>query len=389
MKSKLLGHGANDLFWFILPLVLPTLLVRYNLSFSPAGGLLTIYLAVMALFSFGIGKFSDHFSRKKIISYGLILASAGLASSGFAPSLGIFLILISFTAVGVSTFHPVMYAVIDDAYSEKKGHILGAYEGAGTLAVLVMFLVNGFLLSRIGVKGVLILTALPAFIMGLFFLFSGAIPANPVISHKIKGQLRTDKKIVYHFIILLVSIILRVFSVTAVLNFLPTIFVSFLGYADNSASYATAFVFMGALIGSLIVGKLTDRYKNFSILSVGTLFLIPALFSFTLDLPIRVYLISSIVFGFFNAICNVNQNLLIGLMGKHLGKGEVFGILMGVMTITSSLSPALFGFLIDHTGFGPALILYLIPLFLSVLLVVLLKLLTTRVSLSGLSADES
>lgn len=62
MHQKLLGHSANDLFWFILPLVLPFLLVRYNLSYTQAGGILTLYLGVTALGSFVMGKLSDRVS---------------------------------------------------------------------------------------------------------------------------------------------------------------------------------------------------------------------------------------------------------------------------------------------------------------------------------------
>jgi len=373
MKSKLLGHGANDLFWFILPLVLPTLLVRYDLSFTQAGGLLTTYLAVTALFSFAMGKLSDRFSRKKILSYGFFLASAGLAAAGFAPNLGIFLIIISITAVGVSTFHPVMYAVIDDHFSEKKGQVMGTFEGSGTAAILIMFLVNGYLLTRIGVRGVLLLTALPALIMGSVYLLTGSIPENEAVI-KVAGKIRKkDRKGEFQFILLLISIILRVFSVTAVVNFLPTIFVSFLGYAPTSASYATAFFFGGGLFGSLFAGKLADRYNSFSILIIGTLLIIPSLFSFTLSLPGWMYLLSTFVFGIFGSACIINQNLLIGRLGSHLGKGEVFGILMGVMTITASLSPAVFGWLIDHLSFRPSLTLYLLPLSLSILILFFLR----------------
>ena len=91
MKYKLLGHGANDLFWFILPLVLPLLLIRYNLSYAQAGGILTVYLFVTAVCSFIMGKLSDRLSPRKILGYGFILASLGLIASGFAPSLPVFL----------------------------------------------------------------------------------------------------------------------------------------------------------------------------------------------------------------------------------------------------------------------------------------------------------
>ena len=65
MKSKLFGHGANDLYWFILPLVLPALLSRYNLGYTGAGGILTIYLLFTAAGSFVMGRLSDRMSRKK------------------------------------------------------------------------------------------------------------------------------------------------------------------------------------------------------------------------------------------------------------------------------------------------------------------------------------
>ncbi|MDA3955402.1 MFS transporter [Oceanispirochaeta sp.] len=373
MKSKLLGHSANDLFWFIIPLILPTLLIRYDLNFTQAGGILTTYLVVLAICSFAIGKLSDLFSRRTILSYGFFLASLGLSASAFAPSLSVFLILISITAVGVSTFHPVMYAVIDDHSTKNKGQQMGLYEGFGTGAILLMFLINGFLLNWIGVRGILILTALPALAMGLVYQFGSSIPEHKHNPQDESEKKSADKGSVFRFSILLLSVIFRVFSVTGVLNFLPTIFVSFLGYERSTASYATAFFFAGGLVGSLTAGKLADRFNSFMILIVGTLFIIPSLMFFSIDLPGWVYLVAVSFFGFFGSACIINQNLLIGSMGSHLGKGEVFGIMMGVMTITASLSPALFGLLIDTAGFRPALAIFLIPLVLSVFLLFLLN----------------
>ena len=373
MKSKFLGHSANDLFWFILPLVLPSLLIRYDMSFAQAGGILTTYLMVTALCSFAVGKLADRFSRKKLLSYGFILSAAGLASSGFAPNLGIFLALISMTAVGVSTFHPVMYAVIDDQYKEQKGKIMGLYESFGTGAVLLMFLINGYLLGIIGVRGILILTAAPALIMGFIYLFSDSIPE---VNKEQKNQEEDEpasKKDIIHFVLFLLSVILRVFSVTAVLNFLPTIFVSFLNYSEASAAYASAIFFGGGLIGSIIAGRMADRLNSFSILLWGTLLIIPSLLLFSMDMPGVLYPIIVGFFGAFGSGCIINQNLLMRHMGRHLGTGEIFGILMGVMTVTSSLSPALFGLTIDLAGLNAAIILFTIPLILSILLLIYLR----------------
>ena len=363
MKSKLLGHSANDLFWFILPLLLPSLLVQYNLSYSQAGGILTVYLTVTAIGSFFMGKLSDRFSPKKILSYGLILAALGLSLAGFAPSLPVFIAILSVTAIGVSTFHPVMYAIIDDHYPDNKEKVMGLYETAGTAAILLMFLINGLLLDTIGIKGVLILTSIPALIMGIYYWKSNSIPsAHSGGNGKDRSFEPAAATDILRFVLFLLSVILRIMSIAAVLNFLPTILVNFLHFNKSSASYATAFFFAGGIGGSLAAGKYSIRFNPMSVLAVGSFLIIPCLLAFTIQLPQWGYLAIIATFGFFGSGCIISQNLLMTSLGKHLGKGEVFGILMGALTLTSAFSPALFGYLIDIKGFYLAIFIFTLPL---------------------------
>jgi MFS transporter, FSR family, fosmidomycin resistance protein len=362
MRLKLLSHSANDLFWFILPLVLPFLLTKYSLSYTQAGGILTVYLLVTAAGSFLMGKLSDRFSPKRILGFGFILASLGLAVSGFAPSLALFLLIISLTAVGVSTFHPVMYAIIDRNYPENKGRVMGLYESFGTGAILLMYLVNGLLFQWIGIRGVLMITALPAMIAGLVFLAS----SDPAYSIAVKAAsaaapARTDRKALVRFLWFLVSIILRVMSVTAIVNFLPTLFVRHFGFAESSAAYGAAFFFAGGIAGSLFAGKISERFNPFGILAVGSCLIALSILAFNLDLPKLAYPLLVAVFGFVGSGCIISQNLLMTKLGGSLGRGEIFGILMGVMTVTSAFSPALFGMAIDLAGFNAAFLAFSLP----------------------------
>ena len=375
MRSKLFGHGANDLYWFILPLVLPSLLVKYNLSYTQAGGILTTYLAVAAVGSFLMGKLSDRFSRKTILSFGFILASVGLTASGFASSLSVFILLISITAIGMSTFHPVMYAIIDDNYSTNKGKVLGYYEGFGTGAILLMFLINGSLIQWIGIRGILILTAIPALVMGVIYHFTSVIPPKLHINRSKKNNLsKPGGRELLRFNLFLASIILRMMTVSAILNFLPTIFVYFFGYGENIAAYGTAFYFIGGITGSLIAGKISDRFNSFRIIIVASILIVPSILILSFNLPLWLYPAAITLFGGFGSGCIINQNLLLTRMGSHLGRGEVFGIMMGVMTITASISPTLFGMAIDYTGFSSAMIIFTFPLLLSIgVLIFLLK----------------
>ncbi len=97
-----------------------------------------------------------------MIALSPILFVGGYPQTVFRPLVGTLLLaltasyIISITAVGVSTFHPVMYAVIDENYPENKGRVMGLYEGFGTGAILLMYLINGYLIRWIGIRGVLI-----------------------------------------------------------------------------------------------------------------------------------------------------------------------------------------------------------------------------------------
>ncbi|MFP4564709.1 MAG: MFS transporter, partial [Spirochaetia bacterium] len=115
-----IGHGVNDLFWFILPLVLPPMVVTLGLNYTQAGGILTGYLAIIAIFSFIFGKIADGYSKWSMLGPGFIAAGAGLLVSGFVSSLPLFFVALALAALGVSTFHPSLYALINDRTFSRR-----------------------------------------------------------------------------------------------------------------------------------------------------------------------------------------------------------------------------------------------------------------------------
>lgn len=386
MRLILLGHSANDLFWFILPLVLPFLLERYDLSYTQAGGILTVYLAVTAVGSFAMGKLSDRLSPRKIMGAGFLVAAFGLASSGFSPGLGLFLVLVSITAVGVSTFHPVMYAIIDRRSGGDKGRFLGLYESFGIGAILIMFLVNGLLFKWIGIRGVMLATALPAAVMGILYLRSSDGAFAPARSGPEEGSDEpgsaaagasaaggavadiSDGRSLRRFALFLLSVVLRIMSVAAITNFLPTIFVRHFGFDSSAAAYGSAFYFAGGIAGSLAVGRISGRSNPFVVLGLGSVLIAAVIALLNVGLPKPAYPAAVALFGFLGSGCVINQNLLTARLGGRLGKGEAFGLMMGAGTITSAVSPSLFGMAVDSGGFGRAFLLFTLPVALSLVL---------------------
>ena len=228
----------------------------------------------------------------------------------------------SVTAIGVSSFHPVMYAVIEESYPENKGRILGLYECFGTASILLMYLINGFLLSRIGVRGVLVITALPSVVMGLWFGLSDAVreaeetAETPAGKEPEPSAAEGSSRLILFFI----TVVLRVLSVSALLNFLPTVFVHEYGLGSGPAAYSTAFYFAGGMAGSVLFGRISGRFNSFAIVLGGTVFTGLAMLVLAAELPVWIYIVTVTIFGAAASGCIINQNLLTARLGRSLGR---------------------------------------------------------------------
>ena len=96
-----------------------------------------------------------------------------------------------------------MYAHFDETFGNDRGKVLGTYEASGAGALFIMFLVYGALLGIIGTRNVLVITAIPALVMGTLLIRARMMDASPAL-----------------FFLFLLTIMLRIASVMAVLNFL-------------------------------------------------------------------------------------------------------------------------------------------------------------------------
>lgn len=367
-----LSHSANDIFWFILPLVLPLLLVRFNLSYARAGGILTFYLAITAVGSYFMGRISDRIPRRFIMGIGFYIAAAGLIAAGFAGTFPVFMIFLAITAFGVSTFHPVMYAHIDETFGTDRGKILGGYEASGAGAIFIMYLVNGALLGTIGTRGVLIITALPALVMGTLLLRARMMDTTPVPGMAANDS-GTGHAPIALFILFLLSIVLRIMSIMAVLNFLPTIFTNHFGLQTHQAVWVTGLFFAGGIAGSITASRFSRPDRSYRILLIGSIIISPLIASLAIDIPLVFHFAVILILGAVSSGLILNQNLILTSLGSRFGKGEAFGILMAVMTLSQSVSPALFGMSIDNWGFSAALLIFSLPVIVSMGLLMVLS----------------
>ena len=142
------SHGVNDIFWFILPSLLPVILEQFDMKYGTAGGLLAAFLIVIAVFSFALGKLSDRVPRQLILGSGFLVASVFLIFSSLAERYGVFVVFLLISGVGVGSYHPTIYAHIDETTARRQGREYGMFELWGFTGIFLMFLLHGFLLEE-------------------------------------------------------------------------------------------------------------------------------------------------------------------------------------------------------------------------------------------------
>jgi MFS family permease len=345
------GHGVNDTYWFVLPVVLPMILSEYGLRYGSAGLILSAYLTLIAILSFVFGRLSDRLPRWRLIGAGFLVAAAGFLAAGVTGALAGFVAALLFAATGVSTFHPVMYGSLEEAIPGERGRVYGIFELWGVGAAFVMTLTAGLLMKSLGWRFVLLAAAVPGIAAGLLFVLAAPYrgqrhPAAAPVGGHVPLPL---------FFAWLLGNMMRFLSVNGAMSFVPTFLRDDLGLRADAASYATALFFGGGMIAAPAAGRLADRRNPLLLLLLYTVVTAPLLFALGSARAAAVALPLILLLGVVSLACTPTQNLLVARLGRRFGKGEVFGILMGVMTVANASSPAVFGSVADRYGLSGTL----------------------------------
>ena len=360
------SHGANDLYWFVLPPALPLILKEFGLRYTAAGGMIAAFLCMTAVASMLMGRLSDRVHRSRLIGFGFLLASATLWLGAAMPALPLVIGCLVIGGIGVATYHPAAYAAIHDA-GGGKGRTYGVFESSGSLAIVLMLAVHGLLVSRIGWRGVIAVGAVPGMLVGLFLLtVPGASVGGPVLepasrrarTAPVPAAGRSDLLLPA---LLIVGVMLRVLGVNAIQNFIPTYLVREVGMDQSLATFAMGFAFLGAMVGAYAMGRVADRIGPFPVFVLASGALVPLLVALSLRLPVWAYPLLLVLFGFASSSCLPPQNMILTSLVGSRGKGQVFGVLMGMTTLTASASPLVFGVLADGAGLVTAVRLSAIP----------------------------
>lgn len=174
MAATILASGMAFLIGTALSIALPTIQDDLGAGISGMQWVVSAHVIVLASFLLLSGSLADHFGRKRIFSYGIIVFVLGALLSALSKTIGALIAFQALEGLGAAMMIPGSLAIINVCFAEShRGRAIGLWAGlAGGIAALGPLL-GGWLVETFGWQAVFYINlpiGLLAFLITLRFV---------------------------------------------------------------------------------------------------------------------------------------------------------------------------------------------------------------------------
>ena len=259
-----LSHFMSDFYTAFLPVLLPILAVRYDISYTESASIFMVFSVAMNFIQPPIGIWADkgrinYLFPLSILTSG-ILASIVLESPNFALMMAI----VGLCGICSSCFHPISAGVLANVIPKKhQGLGTSFYIAGGNIGFAIAPVVVAAYLDYFGEHS-LVYMMIPAIVtVALIYLnrlHVARIPEKVTVKN-LSGEEQSFWHIIAsrEFVILNTSLALRSTFYCSLVVFIPLMFHD-KGYSSVEGASCLMTLLLGAVAGGIIGGTLNDRF---------------------------------------------------------------------------------------------------------------------------------
>lgn len=366
------GHYTVDYYNNFLPVLLPFIMVKLDMSLTMCGILVMVLAFVASSIQPFVGYITDKHDSSPWLLAAIPLSGISICLAGLAPNKAALFLLCIIMGITVAFVHPVGSALLGKVGNvSNMGRVMSLYVVGGNFGAAVAPATVMFLLDRYGLD-ILPLVAIPAVVLGILFYFSGLYKLPSANAKKVSSSESISIiKIFANPSVALLNIAmgLRCCTHVSVSTFLPMLMLSHGASNVVSGSMLTVFL-MGTAAGGLIGGELGDKFghKRLMVMSLALTALPTVLFFLY---PDAGFISSLLLFmgGFFVQAPQPSSIVWTGrLMPQYIGVAS--GMMMGLCFGLGSIGAAVTAALGDYIGLETAMFLSVVPVVIATILVI-------------------
>lgn len=352
-----LGHLCSDINQSILSAVLPFLIATYHYDYTTATMLVTVSNVFGAFVQPFIGMLSDKKNKLLYMTLGVLLASGGMAVTGFISNFFGLCIVVIISGIGVAMFHPQAAKLFNSVSSKNaKGKGMSIFSFGGKVGFTLGPVYTAFLMNLFGMKGT-ILFLIPGIVFGIVCSFFDKDFENlDVLEVEKKEEVKSEQNDDWSGFIKLCGVVFsRSILSNGISTFLAFYFIQQFSKSNSFASMLLS-VFYG--IGSItfLGGGIADCFGQRKMVRLSFCIFLPAIFIFTNTSHFVIALIMLIFM-----ICgeSLSYSPMVVLGQKYIPNhtGFASGITLGLVVSIGAALCSVLGYVSDAYGLNYAFII--------------------------------
>jgi FSR family fosmidomycin resistance protein-like MFS transporter len=349
------GHFFTDVNQGALPAILPFLIAEHNLSYASAATLVLAANLVSSIIQPLIGHLADRKSMPWLMPAGVLCAGLGLAFTGFIDAYWLLFLSVTVSGIGVAAFHPEAVRLANFVSGEKKGTGISIFGVGGNAGIAVGPIFTTAALLFWGLKGTLVLLV-PVALMAAFLALEikSLQQFRPAQAKKDAGSGQAPAQDEWGaFSRLMVVIFGRSTIFYGLTTFIPLYWINILHQSKAAGGTALSVLLFTGAVGTLIGGRLADKYGYRQVVRAGFTALVPAMLLFLAADSAAVATLLLIPVGLCLYI-PFSPTIVLGQKYLPNRLGFASGVTLGLAVSIGGLTTPVLGWLADRYGLGLA-----------------------------------
>lgn len=354
------AHFMSDFFTNLLPVLLPVLALRFDMSYSQSAALFTAFSVISSLMQPAVGILADKKDVHFLLPLSISLAAVFVCLIGLFTQYWLLVFVLMLSGICAGLFHPLSAGVVPSICPlTQRGLSTSVYIAGGNFGAAVAPLVTAAFVQAFSDKYLLALS-IPAVITSLLIVknrLHHKPPASAAASEEISLMKLVRSR---SFLLLNSSISIRCWSHCAFITFIPLLYSS-LNYPAMTGATALVVYLVGSVAGGLAAGSLADRMrlKHVVIFSYVLIIIFSLIFLMNPDdsllSMVLLFLNGAAMYG--ATPVGVVWSQLLMPRNASFGAAMILGFCFGIGYLLTPIT----GWCADHMGLAEGLMVTAIP----------------------------
>jgi SHS family lactate transporter-like MFS transporter len=364
VAASFLGWTLDAFDFFLLVFVIKDIAAEFNTEIANVTFALLLTLAMRPVGAYLFGRAADRWGRRPTLIVDVLFYSVIEFASGFAPSLTALLVLRAIYGIAMGGEWGVGASLTMESIPPKaRGFVSGLLQSGYPTGYLLASIVYGALFQYIGWRGMFMVGVVPALLVLYIRRHVPESPAWRATAARGGGSVSTLEVVRAHWRLALYAIVLMTafnFFSHGTQDLYPTFLQVQHKLSVHTVSVIAVIYNIGAIIGGIWFGSLSERYGRRRIIVVASLLslVVMPLWAFAVGavwLAIGAFLMQILVQGAWGVIpVHLNE------LSPDEARGTFPGFTYQIGNLIASVNATLQAEIAAHTGGNYALALALV-----------------------------